>query len=332
MPDPAVSVAIPVRDGGELLAGVLNALSRQTVAHELVVCDSGSRDGSVELAHEHGARVIEIAPHEFGHGRTRNLLMRATHGAHVAFLSQDAEPCDQRWLERLLGAFTAANDVGVAFGPYTARPDAELPLRVEQERWFASLSPEPVRADDQERCAPASYWMGARGFLTDANACLARAAWQRVPYRDVSMAEDRVLAIELLRAGYAKAYVPEAAVLHSHRYGSLQRLRRDFDEWRALREVYGWREPLAPRHLVGQVRGALGETVRALDAAEASRSERRRALAAAVRLRSLRLAGAILGSRADLLPPPVRRTLSLERRASFTPLELDAPSDPPRPS
>jgi glycosyltransferase involved in cell wall biosynthesis len=41
-----VSVAIPVRDGGELFAGVLAALAGQTVAHELLVCDSGSRDGS----------------------------------------------------------------------------------------------------------------------------------------------------------------------------------------------------------------------------------------------------------------------------------------------
>ena len=49
-----VTVAIPVRDGGELLAGTLRALSRQTVAHELLVCDSGSRDGSVALARERG--------------------------------------------------------------------------------------------------------------------------------------------------------------------------------------------------------------------------------------------------------------------------------------
>ena len=39
----------------------------------MLVVDSGSRDGSVEIARAHGARVIEIAPAEFGHGRTRNL-------------------------------------------------------------------------------------------------------------------------------------------------------------------------------------------------------------------------------------------------------------------
>ena len=38
-----VTVAIPVRDGGELFAGVLRALSSADVAHELLVCDSGSQ-------------------------------------------------------------------------------------------------------------------------------------------------------------------------------------------------------------------------------------------------------------------------------------------------
>ena len=67
-----------------------------------------------------------------------------------------------------------------------------------------------------------------------------------MPFREVPYAEDRVLAIDMLRAGYAKAFVPEAAVLHSHDYTPLEQLRRCFDEWRGLREVYGWREPASP--------------------------------------------------------------------------------------
>lgn len=333
MPEP-VSVAIPVRDGGVLLGGVLRALARQTVPHELLVCDSGSRDGSAALARSHGARVIEIAPHEFGHGRTRNLLMRESSGTHVAFLSQDAEPCDERWLERLLAAFEQPHgcEVGLVYGPYRPRPGAPPLVRAELEGWFASLPHELVRAEAHERAAPAAHWIGPRGFFTDANACLARSAWARVPYRDVAMAEDRVLAIEMLRAGYAKAYVPEAAVLHSHVYGPLGQLRRSFDEWRALREVYGWREPLSPRRLAGQLRGGLGDTHRALSRDGVPPVQQARGLAGAAALRSLRIAGAILGSRAELLPASLRRTLSSERRASFVPLELDAPADQPRPS
>ncbi len=61
-----------------------------------------------------------------------------------------------------------------------------------------------------------------------------------------------MLAIDMLRAGYAKAFVPEAAVVHSHDYTPLQQLRRCFDEWRGLREVYGWREPASPAHLLSR--------------------------------------------------------------------------------
>src|SRR6185312_10910275 len=103
-------------------------------------------------------------------------------------------------------------------------------------------------------------------------------------------------AIEMLRAGYAKVYVPAAAVLHSHTYGPLGQLRLSFDESRALREVYGFREPLGPLRLAGQLRGGLGETRRELDRHGAPPFERVRALAAAGLSRSMRLAGAILGS------------------------------------
>lgn len=325
MPD--VTVAIPVREGGAMLARTLDALARQTVAHELLVCDSGSRDGSPELARARGGEVIEIAPAEFSHGGTRNLLMRKAAGARVAFLTQDAEPADERWLERLLSGFELAGDVALVYGPYRPRASASAPVRLELERWFDSLSPDGTpaleRLQPDERAAPAIELIGRRGFFTDANACVARAAWERVPFREVPYAEDRVLAIDMLRAGYAKAFVPGAAVLHSHDYSAAQQLRRSFDEWRGLREVYGWHEPARPAYLLGQLRGDLGQTRRALSREGATPARRLATLWAAARHHLLRLAGALLGSRADRLPAAARRVLSLERRASFEALALD---------
>lgn len=329
----AVTVAIPTRNGGALFEQVLDALGRQTVEHELLICDSGSTDGSQAAAGAHGARVMAIAPGEFNHGRTRNLLMREAFGQHVAFLTQDAEPADERWLERLLGGFGLASDVAIVYGPYRPRPGARWPVRVELEQWFASLSPDGSpqveRLGPHERSAPARELMGRRGFFTDANAAVARAAWERVPFREVPYAEDRVLAIDMLRAGYAKAFVPEAAVLHSHDYTALQELQRCFDEWRGLREVYGWREPASPAHAAGQLRGALGQARRELSRTSASGTRRRATLTAASAHSAIRLVGALLGSRADRIPPPVRRALSLERRASFLPLDLDGPGESP---
>jgi GT2 family glycosyltransferase len=326
-----VTVAIPIRDGGELLARTLAALAGQTVEHELLVCDSDSSDGSASLARSHGARVLEIAPEHFSHGGVRNQLMREALGAHVAMLTQDAEPADARWLARLLEGFELADDVAIVYGPYCPRPDAAPAVRIELERWFDSLSADGEssveRLEPDERSMPALELIGRRGFFTDANACVARTAWERVPFREVPYAEDRALAVDMLRAGYAKAFVPRAAVLHSHDYSSLEQLRRSFDEGRGLREVYGWREPAGPSHVVRRLRGELGEARRELSRAGSSPARRGATLAGVSRHHVARLTGTLLGSRADRLPPPARRWLSLERRASFVPLDLDTPAN-----
>jgi GT2 family glycosyltransferase len=323
----AVTVAIPVRDGGALLARTLTAVGAQTVEHELLVCDSGSVDASVALAHAHGARVLEVEPQSFNHGGSRNLLIREAEGSHVALLSQDAEPADERWLERLLGGFDLDAEVALVYGPYLPRPDAALPSRQALDRWFASISPDGSpridRLEKGEQSVPVAEFVGRRGFFTDANACIAREAWARVPFRPVPYAEDRALAIDMLRAGYAKVFVPDAAVLHSHAYGMMDELRRGFDEWRGLREVYGWREPARPGYLLRRLRGELAITYRELSLAQASPSARASALAAVGLHQAVRMAGAILGSRADVLPPWARRRLSLEHRGSFCPLDLD---------
>jgi len=329
---PEASVAIPVRNGGELFAGVLAALAAQSVEHELLVCDSGSTDGSLELAREHGARVLEIAPERFNHGRVRNLLMEAAQGVHVALLTQDSQPADARWLERLLEGFALAGDVGLVYGPYRPRLDAAAPVRMELECWFRSLSPDGApqvqRLGEHERSLAAIELVGRRGFFTDANGCLARSAWERVPFREVPYAEDRTLALDMLRAGYAKAYVPQAAVIHSHNYTPGEQLRRCFDEWRALCEVYGWREPASPGHIVGQMRGVLGQARRDLVGEGVPRAQRGATLAAVGARQAVCIAGALLGSRADRLPPSVRRRLSLEGRAGYAPARLDAPQPP----
>jgi glycosyltransferase involved in cell wall biosynthesis len=327
-----ISVAIPVRNGGARLARTLAALERQTVEHELLVCDSGSTDGSVDLARRHGARVLEIPHQEFDHGATRNLLMREAAGAHVALLSQDAQPADERWLEWLLAGFALADHVAVVYGPYRPRPDAAFAVRTELEQWFSSLSPDrtpQVERGEELGLLPAIELVGRRGFLTDANACLARAAWERVPFREIPYAEDRVLAIELLRAGYSKVFMPRAAVWHSHDYSAIDQLRRSFDEWRGLREVYGWREPASPAYLARQLRGALARARSQLLGEGVPPARRRATLVAVSAHQSVRLAGALLGSRADRLAPGARRMLSLEGRRGFAPLDLDGvPAQP----
>src|ERR1700761_5608423 len=98
------TVAIPVRNGGPLLRRTLEAVLAQQVVGELevLICDSGSTDGSDQIARRLGVEVFAITPEDFGHGRTRNLLMKHASGAVVAFLTQDAVPASPDWLATLL--------------------------------------------------------------------------------------------------------------------------------------------------------------------------------------------------------------------------------------
>ncbi len=61
----SASVVIPVRDGEPLLRRVLDAVRDQGEL-ELVVVDSGSTDGSLELARSLADVMVEIPPAEFG--------------------------------------------------------------------------------------------------------------------------------------------------------------------------------------------------------------------------------------------------------------------------
>jgi glycosyltransferase involved in cell wall biosynthesis len=322
-----VTVAIPTRDGGPLFEQTLAAVRAQVLEHadgiQVLVCDSGSRDGSVALARRYGADVIEIAPGEFSHGGTRNLLMRAARGDHVAFLTQDAVPADERWLDRLLGAFGLAEDVALTFGPYRPRADASPMVARELTEWFRSFSPEGSarvdRLERSERAIPSRALLGPRGFFTDANGCVARWAWESAPFRAVGYAEDHMLAHDMLRAGYAKVYVPDAGVIHSHEYSGLDWLRRNFDEARALREVYGFAQPAGPRSVALQIWGRVGADRRWFR--DARHEEGLSAAQITLLVRSLRYhllctAGRLLGGRSPRLPRAASRRLSLEGRAS----------------
>ena len=316
-----LSVVIPVRDGAGVLEQTLSAVRAQELSPprpvELLVCDSGSRDDTIAIARSYGAQAIEIAPSSFSHGPTRNLLMQRSAGDHVAFLTQDSAPADNRWLARLLDGFGLTDDVALTYGPYRARPDASPMVARELSEWFASFSPDGSARIDRlsaaDRRLPARALLGPRGYFTDANGCIARVAWEQVPFRQVSYAEDHVLALDMMRAGYAKVFLPDAAVVHSHDYSAWQWLRRSFDEGRALREVYGFAEPCRPCTVLMKIWGLVGADWR-WSQAHSRPPPPIPALARSLGFHAARTAGSMLGGRADRLPEPLVRRLSFERR------------------
>jgi rhamnosyltransferase len=248
--------------------------------------------------------------------------MSRARGEHVAFLTQDAVPAEPDWLQRLLDAFSLADRVALAFGPYRPRSGASPSVARELTTWFGSFSDGSPRIDalaEDQRDAPPRSFLGHLGFFTDANGCIARSAWEQVPFRRIAYAEDHLLAQDMLRAGFAKVYVPEAAVIHSHEYSPGQWMRRGFDEARAVREVYGSVPASDLRSTLRNIRGnvrADGRWIRESGSAPGGLLCRAGAasLAASVVHHGARSVGALLGARAHQLPPALVARLSLEGR------------------
>ena len=318
----SVTVAIPTLDAGSDFERTLAAVRQQRLGEEieLLICDSGSSDRTVALARAHGAHVIEIPRESFSHGETRNLLMSRAQGAHVAFLTQDAVPASHDWLANLLRAFTLAAAVGLAFGPYIPGAKASPAVARELTAWFGSFSEDGPRIDvlePTERDSPPRHFLGRLGFFTDVNGCVARAAWEHVPFRSVAYAEDHLLAQDMLRAGFAKVFVPDAPVIHSHEYSPAEWMRRSFDEARAIREIYDWAP--GPQTVARNFRGSVMADWRSTRGAARGCGHKNgrhdfAQLADSVVHHGALAAGTFLAMHADWLPPSVIAKLSLEGR------------------
>jgi glycosyltransferase involved in cell wall biosynthesis len=333
-----VTAAIPVLNGARYLDEVLAAVRRQQVDGdvEILIFDSGSTDGSLEIANRHGARVHSIEPSEFSHGGTRNQMAAMAAGEIVAFITQDATPAHDGWLAALLEGFDVAEDVAAVFGPHLARPDASHMIKAEMERHFATWgggTAVDVQRLDRSQDGILEYraFPGRWTFLSDVNCAVSKSALERVPYRDIPYAEDQLLGRELIEAGYAKVFHPRASVLHSHDYPPIAFFKRYFDEFRSLREVLDHTEEAGLQQTLRTIFGLTRGDARWLR----EHGLRGRALikpvAVSARHHTIRMAGAIVGSRADVVPAWARRRLSLEGRATFKPshvpesLLLDSP-------
>lgn len=312
----SVSVIIPVKDGarylGELLTAVLAQAGDAPGGLDVLVIDSGSRDDSVAIARGAGAEVLAIDPATFGHGRTRNLGAESTRGDVIAFLTQDATPVPG-WLAGLLSGFELADDVGAVYGPHRARPDTSPMIARELDAFFAGHA--------GPGGGPSLQREGDDAFLSNVNAAYRRDCWEAIRFPDVPYSEDQGFAQAMLAAGWAKAYVPAAAVLHAHDYPPAQFARRYFDEYRGLRQTMGHVEAFGVRSAYRDVRALVAhDRAWMRDAGYDERAVRGWTARSLVHHGSRKLF-APLGSRAHRLPAPVQRAISLEGTAVATPAD-----------
>ena len=239
---PKVSVVIPTLNAGPSFGDLLERLLNQETpfGYEVLMIDSGSTDGTAELAWRHGVAVHEIARSEFGHGATRNLGVSLSRGEYVAFIVQDAMPLDGRWLASMVGDLDAYDLVAGVYGRQVPRPESG-PLACALVNGWPTASLER-RVQYVE--SPAVYRGLApserRSLATfdNVSSCVRRSVWESIPFERAGFGEDIRWARSVLEAGYKLVYEPRSAVLHSHERGALYDLRRSYVDGEVLLKLF----------------------------------------------------------------------------------------------
>ncbi len=88
MVQPFFSVIIPTTLESKYLRNALNSIERQTLKdYEIIVCDYGSTDGTIQIAKEYGSRVISIR--KAGASAAKNVASKIAAGRYLVFLDAD---------------------------------------------------------------------------------------------------------------------------------------------------------------------------------------------------------------------------------------------------
>lgn len=240
-----VSIVIPTKNGGELLRKVLERVFGQKTkyTYEVICVDSGSTDNTVEIIKSFPCRFFSIEPSEFGHGKTRNYGASKGTGEFIVFLTQDAMPADEVWLENFIDAMKTDVRIAGGFGIHYPYPECNVLDNRDLKRHFQNFGSENTvfKLEDYARYNNDSGYKQYLCFFSDNNSCLRRSVWEKIPYDDVNFAEDQIWARKIIEAGYKKLYCPYAAVYHSHNYPLKTYFQRYYDEFKGIYNVYRWK-------------------------------------------------------------------------------------------
>jgi rhamnosyltransferase len=196
---PRLTALIRCRDEERGIGPLIDDLQAQTIADliEVVVIDSGSRDGTVEQVRGRGIEPVQISPEEFTYGKALNLAAARSRAPVCLSVSAHVSLPDDGWVARILEAF---GDPRVACASGPRRDPSGL-----------HLLHEPV-IQNLTHAQRHPLW----GYSNSSGA-FRRELWERRPFNEQLQAdEDLEWAWHWLCHGWLVRLDPALAVHHSH--------------------------------------------------------------------------------------------------------------------
>jgi rhamnosyltransferase len=197
--------------------------------------DSGSTDGTLEIARKFPVRIVEIPAEDFHHARTRNYAATLAAGEYLVFLSQDAIPANCSWLKVMLQNFSDGA-VGAVYGRQIPKAESTLERHEALNTMYGS---QRVVKDPSSKQS-----LGYRYYhFSDANAAIRKEVWAATRFpEDLKVFEDLGIAKRILDAGWHIVYEPEACVVHSHNHTTVELFKRYFDIGYTFERLGIWNE------------------------------------------------------------------------------------------
>ncbi len=242
---PYATVFVPTWNGGPLFETVLDKiLSQETdFEYEVLCIDSGSRDGTLDIIKARpSVRLIQIPNSEFNHGLTRNRAVKEARGRIVALLTQDAEPYDSGWLQRLVDNFDDP-DVAGAFCHQLPRDDCN-PFQMDRLQGWTHGEGEPER----KRLNNPDLWDSMHPFdryrliaFDDVASCVRKDVMDDLPFEKRQFGEDVTWGRQAILAGHTLVMDPCAVVIHSHNNPVWYEFKRVYLDHQNLNDLVGLR-------------------------------------------------------------------------------------------
>src|SRR5579884_1939357 len=205
----AVSLIIRTKNNRQNLAKIFKVLKAQdfTGQVEIILVDTQSTDGTVELAKENGARVINIKQSDFSYPKSLNLGLAAAKNEVVVEIVGHALPFTKNWLSSGIKHFDDPKVAGVYSPVIPASGASFTEIRWYYPGYLYHLLKGPHSVDKT-----------GEGVFGATNIILRRSLWVKHHFdeRFGSGGEDGEWADWALKQGYKIICEPKFVVRHSH--------------------------------------------------------------------------------------------------------------------